>query len=114
MSLERASWRAVPLLSLFAFVVGLFRFSCSFRSELPSLTFGEGLFWDAEIVERPFFNLRQCHRMREIVMPDRTGEKGAIAVAKVLIVVPEEVSLEAVHPWSIHDCNHGEGVRLEL
>jgi hypothetical protein len=52
--------------------------------------------------------------VREFVMPDGTGEEGAIIVAKILIIVPEKVSLEAVHPWTIHDGNHGEGVRLEL
>jgi hypothetical protein len=81
---------------------------------LSSLTFGEGFFWDAEIIERPLFDLRKRHRVREFVMPDGTGEEGAIIVAKILIIVPEKVSLEAVHPWTIHDGNHGEGVRLEL
>src|SRR6056297_2719494 len=114
MGLERSWWKAVLLLSLFWVVVGLVCFSCSFLSELSSLTFGEGFFWDTEVIERPLFNLRERHRVREFMMPDGTGEEGAIIVTEILIVVPEKISLEAVYPWAIHDGYHGEGVRLEL
>jgi hypothetical protein len=106
--------RAVLFLYLLTFVVGPVCLQCSFRPELSGLTFGKSLLGDAEVIERPVFDFGERHRVREFVMPDGTGEKSAIIVAKILIIVPEKVSLEAVHPWTIHNGDHGEGVRLEL
>jgi hypothetical protein len=46
-------------------------------------------------------------------MPDGTGEEGAIIVANVFIIESKEVSLEAVHSWTIHNGDHGEGARFK-
>ncbi|TSD09188.1 hypothetical protein DP107_16820 [Haloglomus irregulare] len=105
--------RAVLFLHLLAFVAGPVCLQCSFRPELSGLTFGKGLFGDAEVIERPVFDFGERHRVREFVMPDGTGEKSAIIVANVFIIESKEVSLEAVHSWAIHNGDHGEGARFK-
>ncbi|ESS11262.1 MAG: hypothetical protein A07HR60_01980, partial [uncultured archaeon A07HR60] len=46
------------------------------------------------------------------MVPDGTGEEGAIVVANILVVIPKEVSLEAVHSGAIRDGDHSERARF--